>query len=158
MSATVAFLQTQGQHGSFSQRALFHGSQINHATCWTPLTAWLTLTNKTKPAASVRSNKTAEWYCGVPSRRQRRPSEEHMSTILICVFSIALYHHHNTKKMKGGGRNKESTRNSGSSLQGLYLHWVQHSGSSVDKYSHILIFQLAWLLFSKHMQTQRGVH
>lgn len=55
-------------------------------------------------------------------------------------------------------KKKESTRNCARSLQELYLHLVQQSGSSVDKYSHILIFQLAWLLFSKHMQTQQGVY
>lgn len=49
-----------------SQRGHFHGSQINHATRWTSLTAWLTLTNKTKPAAvSARNNKTTEREYGV---------------------------------------------------------------------------------------------
>lgn len=38
------------------------------------------------------------------------------------------------------------------------LHWVQRSGSSVNKHSHILIFQLAWLLFSEHMEAWQGVY
>lgn len=129
------------------QRAHFHGSQINHATCWTTMTPWLTLTNETKPAASVRKTTRAQSGNMLLSHL-----EEHNPDL------SSLYHNQNTKKMKAGGGKKALETLGGSSLQELYLHCVQHSGSSVDKYSHILIFQLAWLLFSKHMQTQRGVH
>lgn len=142
------------RHGAtqlISPRAHFHGSQINHITCWTSLTVWLTLTNETKPAVSVWNNMTKEWeyivtiglfentkaqscfpfsplHCATITTQRKWKEEEDMETLCL------------------------------SSLQELYLHWVQHSGSLVDKYSHILIFQLAWLLFSKHMQTQRGVY
>lgn len=85
-----------------SQREHFHGSQINLATCWTSLTVWLTLANKTKPAVSVRNNKL------VLSQPDWRHSEERKRTILICLFSIATHHHHNTKKMKGGGGRKKA--------------------------------------------------
>lgn len=153
------FSADAGPHSSFHREHISMGDKLTTQPAeplWRRDWRGINKTNKIKPAVSVKNNKTTEWEYGVVTS-SLRPFEEHKSLILICPFSLC-YHPHNTKGKKGGGRKKALETLCGSSLQESYLHWVQHSGSSEDKYSHILIFQLAWLLFSKHMQTQRGVY
>lgn len=150
-------------HCDARPRSSFQREHFNHATCWTYQDGVAAADGWHKPKSTREKHfdhRARIWSCR-PSGRRR---EHSLDLFLFVFFSITVYHRrHNPKKMRGwgggGGKKKKALETlSGSSLQELYLHWAHHSGSSVDKYSHILIFQLAWLLFYKHMQTQRGVY